>query len=62
MFIWCAVVDGQISYGILTTVDGATARGILEARFHGRKVQKLEIKGVSSKTFDFDVVGGVNVS
>lgn len=61
-FIFCIIVDGQILYGTLKAEDGSKARQILEEKFKDRKIKKLEIKGVASKTYDFDVVSGITVA
>lgn len=60
-FIFCAIVDGAIQYGTLQASDGREARSVLDERYKNRNVKKLEIKGVASKSFDFDVVGEIYV-
>lgn len=61
-FIFCVVLqDGQIAYGTLTAVDGGAARTIIENRYPDRRIRKLEIKGVVSKTFCYAVVSDVLV-
>ncbi len=60
-FIFCAIINGQISYGVLRAVDYVAAELFLKAHYVGRKLQAFELKAVANEDFEFDVVGGVLV-
>ena len=55
-FIFCLWTGSRIIYGLLQANDGRTANDMIRERFKDSSIDKLEIKGIASKSWDYDIV------